>query len=277
MSSLTDKLISPLAWALAGEPESWAYFSSRSLLSYWTVTTAFSPSQACVSDSVTRARLQENTYWRIIGITWWPLKVRHAAPRLMDSLNDKDRSLSWQWQRADLKASPSKAWSPSKCWAQGFIQTKGSPPPQMFQLLYAWTARQCRYQGASPYRKLLIIIFIKLLFDIVFPYLQIFYQTHFKIKTLSERLLWDSILIFSLPLFFIRNAAENQDTRLKTCKLLLKFKAVCFWACISLLYYLFRGIETSVLKLKNVIYKFIFLCLFSMFYCTPTVLRQSLH
>ena len=83
-----------------------------------------------------------------------------------------------------------------------------------------------------------------------FPIFRFFIRPTLRIKTLSERLLWDSILIFSFASFLYKECCGESDIWLKTCKLLLKFKAVCFWACISLLYYLFRGIETSALKLK---------------------------
>ena len=83
-----------------------------------------------------------------------------------------------------------------------------------------------------------------------FPIFKFFIRPTLRIKTLSEWLLWDSILIFSFASFLYKECCGESNIWLKTCKLLLKFKAVCFWACISLLYYLFRGIETSALKLK---------------------------
>lgn len=57
--------------------------------------------------------------------------------------------------------------------------------------------RKGRYQSASPNRKLLIIIFIKLLFNVIFPYLQNFIRPTLRIKILSRWLLWDFALIFS--------------------------------------------------------------------------------
>ena len=179
MSSLTDKLISPVAWALAREPESWALFliPKSSITELWPQPSPLPRPASVLSNQETPSK--KTPIEELWVLTDYPLKVRHAAPRLMDSSGDKDRSLFWQWQRADLKASIQDL-VPFQVLSPGIYPDKRLPSTTNVSAALWMNCRQCRYQSASPYRKLLIIIFIKLLFDIVFPYLQIFYQTHFK-------------------------------------------------------------------------------------------------
>lgn len=173
MWSLTDKLISSTAWALVRESESLAQFfllnSSSNAMSPQPCPLA----RACNGDS--RKYLSKNYRYNMDDL----VNVRPPARRLMDSSRDKVSPPDGE--KVDVSASKQSLVS-STCWTQGFIQARGSPLQWPSHLLYEQIteSKEGRHQSASPDRNLLKIIFIKLLFNVIFPYLQNFIRPYFK-------------------------------------------------------------------------------------------------